>query len=151
MRATNHGSEVKTKPKVATQTDVLIGNRLRARRPELHLSQSQLAAELGVSYQQVQKYEKGVNRVGAGRLIQIAAILQTAIAYFMGDVGAKKTGVAAISNLSHFLATKDGVAIVEAMLDLNEDNHRAIIKLARTLATAYGGRTNSPDDEARGA
>jgi len=60
-----------------TSADALIGNRLRQRRLELHVSQIQLAAQLGISFQQVQKYEKGTNRVNAGRLNQIAAFLRS--------------------------------------------------------------------------
>ena len=58
-----------------TPTDQLLGQRIRARRLEQHISQSELGDKLGVSFQQVQKYEKGVNRVGSARLMEIAAAL----------------------------------------------------------------------------
>src|ERR1700758_5254680 len=70
----------------ATPFDTLIGTRLRARRLEMHISQSELGDKLGISFQQIQKYEKGVNRIGAGRLQQIATVLETDVAFFVGDL-----------------------------------------------------------------
>ena len=122
----------------STPADALIGNRLRQRRLEMHVSQTELAEQLGISFQQIQKYEKGANRLGVGRLNQIAAILKTDIAYFMGDLGDGKKRPSSISPLAAFLTTRDGVAINEAMINLGEEHRRAVIRLAQTLATAYG-------------
>jgi transcriptional regulator with XRE-family HTH domain len=119
-----------------TSEDKLIGQRLRTRRQELHISQNALGDKLGISFQQVQKYEKGINRVGASRLQQIAGILETDLVYFMGDIGNGKPR--APSRLSTFMATKDGLDIVEAMMRLDEPHRRSVITLARTLANAYG-------------
>jgi transcriptional regulator with XRE-family HTH domain len=121
---------VKARPRAATQTHALIGNRLRQRRLEMHLSQTELAAQLGISFQQIQKYEKGTNRVNAGRLNQIAAILKTDIAYFMGDLGNGKE-TPPISRLAAFLTTMDGVAINEAMMKLSDEHRRAVIGLVK--------------------
>ena len=63
-------------------TDVHVGARVRMRRIMLEMSQTALADDLGLTFQQVQKYEKGVNRIGAGRLQQIAAKLQVPIPFF---------------------------------------------------------------------
>ena len=65
-----------------TQTDVLVGSRVRVRRLELGLSQTALANELGVTFQQVQKYEKGTNRIGASRLHAMARVLGVPVTYF---------------------------------------------------------------------
>jgi transcriptional regulator with XRE-family HTH domain len=62
--------------------DKHVGERLRARRMMLKMSQTALGGALGVTFQQVQKYEKGVNRIGAGRLQIIAGVLQVPINYF---------------------------------------------------------------------
>jgi transcriptional regulator with XRE-family HTH domain len=70
--------------------DVEIGKRIRLRRVEQHMSQSQLADKLGVTFQQVQKYEKGVNRVGAARLQQIATGLDVPVTFFYDDDGLGK-------------------------------------------------------------
>ena len=64
------------------QVDVHVGGRIRLRRRELDMSQQQLGEKLGISFQQVQKYEKGTNRVGASRLWQIAEILNVHIRFF---------------------------------------------------------------------
>jgi len=64
--------------------DVAVGQRIRIQRLTAGLSQTELAEEIGVTFQQVQKYEKGVNRVGAGRLTKIAAVLGSPVSYFFG-------------------------------------------------------------------
>ena len=69
----------------ANQTDVAVGQRIRAFRKEANLSQTELADQIGVTFQQLQKYEKGTNRVGAGRLTLIARALDLPIiAFFEG-------------------------------------------------------------------
>lgn len=66
----------------ATKNDIELGKRIRLRRVEQKISQAELGAKLGVSFQQVQKYEKGVNRVGAARLQQIANALGVPVTFF---------------------------------------------------------------------
>lgn len=66
--------------------DAHVGSRIAARRKLLQLSQKELADRLGITFQQVQKYEKGMNRIGAGRLFSIASILGVDINYFYDDV-----------------------------------------------------------------
>jgi transcriptional regulator with XRE-family HTH domain len=70
--------------------DIEIGQRIRLRRVEIDISQSALANKVGVTFQQVQKYEKGVNRVGASRLQQIATALDVPVTFFFDDVDAGK-------------------------------------------------------------
>src|ERR1700688_306135 len=70
--------------------DVELGRRLRLRRVEQKMSQSELADKLGVTFQQVQKYEKGVNRVGAARLQQVATALDVPVTFFFDDDGLGK-------------------------------------------------------------
>src|SRR5215467_7301250 len=67
---------------VPDPTDQHVGSRVRMRRKMLAMSQEQLAEALGISYQQVQKCEKGANRIGASRLQQISQILQVPVAFF---------------------------------------------------------------------
>jgi transcriptional regulator with XRE-family HTH domain len=129
-------AKAKAAQRAVTQLDGVIGNRLRARRLELNVTQSQLAQQLGVSFQQVQKYERGVNRLSGSRLVQVANMLKTDVAYFMGDL----TDKAPVSELASFLATKHGLAINQAMLRLDATHRKAVIGLARTLAEAYGTR-----------
>ena len=66
--------------------DAFVGKRICARRRLLQMSQKQMAERLGVTFQQVQKYEKGINRIGAGRLYAIAKILGVDISYFFDEV-----------------------------------------------------------------
>lgn len=68
------------------QIDACVGRRIRQRRQEKEMSQEQLASLLGVTFQQVQKYEKGVNRVSASRLWDISRILEVSIGYFFEQV-----------------------------------------------------------------
>lgn len=65
--------------------EIEMGQRIRLRRVEVGISQQELGTKLGVSFQQVQKYEKGVNRVGAARIEQIAKVLDVPVTYFFGD------------------------------------------------------------------
>jgi transcriptional regulator with XRE-family HTH domain len=68
----------------ADHRDEEVGRRVRARRLEQRLSQTELAGRIGVTFQQVQKYEKGVNRIGSGRIQQIAEALEVPITFFFG-------------------------------------------------------------------
>ena len=72
--------------------DVHVGTRLRFKRQLLGLSQTALGEPLGLSYQQIQKYERGANRMGASRLFQIASILDVPIMFFFEDMPSKITG-----------------------------------------------------------
>ena len=73
---------VKPKPRSSGKPEIEMGKKIRLRRIEQGISQADLGEKLGVSFQQVQKYEKGVNRVGASRLQQIAAALDVPVTFF---------------------------------------------------------------------
>lgn len=73
---------IKTAAKLAKRVDQYVGERVRQRRTLLGLTQEQLAAALDISYQQIQKYETGANRISAGRLYEIAQELDTEVSYF---------------------------------------------------------------------
>src|SRR5258705_13939526 len=87
-------SSGKNRKRRAGAEDIEIGRKIRALRLERGLSQSGLADAIGLTFQQVQKYEKGTNRVSAGRLVQIADKLNTSIMFFYGSAkpGSKKIG-----------------------------------------------------------
>jgi transcriptional regulator with XRE-family HTH domain len=80
-------------PRAAGAAHRSLGERIRVRRVELGMSQETLAIKLGVSFQQVQKYEKGVNRVDAERLNKIAHVLETPIVFFFDNGNAKEREV----------------------------------------------------------
>ncbi|MFH0298333.1 helix-turn-helix transcriptional regulator [Bradyrhizobium sp. 31Argb] len=113
------------KPRGPTDSDVLVGQRIRRRRLEKNLSQTQLGAALGVSFQQIQKYEKGINRVGAIRLQQIANQLETEVAVLLAETGRNLP-----SAIDQFLATKEGHDLFEAVMRLREDARllRAVVR-----------------------
>jgi transcriptional regulator with XRE-family HTH domain len=91
-------------------SDIAIGERIRARRNEMN--QEDLGCALGVSFQQIQKYEKGVNRLSSGRLIQLASALQCSVTDLIG--GGEKGSVKS-TPFSRYAASKEGVAIINAM------------------------------------
>ena len=80
-------SSTKLSPRSAGDVDIELGRRIRLRRLEKGISQIELAGHLGVTFQQVQKYEKGTNRVGAARLQQIAEVLGVDIPFFYDGDG----------------------------------------------------------------
>src|SRR5436309_12085891 len=89
MNRDNGLPDAKSRKRRAGAEDVEIGRKIRALRLERGLSQSGLADGIDLTFQQVQKYEKGTNRVSAGRLQRIADILNTPVMFFYGGMGAK--------------------------------------------------------------
>src|ERR1700690_4301738 len=83
----------KMKQRSAGKPDIELGKRIRLRRVEQRISQAELGEQLGVSFQQVQKYEKGVNRVGAARLQHIATALDVPVTFFFDDADAGKHAI----------------------------------------------------------
>src|SRR3974390_1701204 len=103
--------------------DKHVGNRVRMRRLMLHMSQEKLGGALGLTFQQVQKYEKGTNRIGASRLQHISDILQVPVAFFFEGApnmtGARTGGGREAPSPgygSDFLATSDGLALTKAFM-----------------------------------
>jgi transcriptional regulator with XRE-family HTH domain len=105
-------------------TDQHVGTKLRLRRMKLRMSQSTLAEALGLTFQQVQKYEKGANRIGAGRLHQIAQILQVPVeSFFEGlphERGQRRApiDVPSVQYVSDYLATVDGLQLTKAFMQI---------------------------------
>jgi transcriptional regulator with XRE-family HTH domain len=108
--------------KKANLVDVHVGLRIRAARLASGLSQERLGAALGVTFQQVQKYEKGTNRVGAGRLSDIARVLSVPVAYFFesdgvdGRSASTPHGInAGFNDVTVVLSTAEGMRIARAL------------------------------------
>jgi transcriptional regulator with XRE-family HTH domain len=127
--------------KLPNPTDRHVGNRVRMRRLMLNMSQTKLGDALGLTFQQVQKYENGTNRISASRLQQISHILQVPISFFFE--GAPKLPGARIKNgaapsptyVSDFLATTDGLALVKAFMKIKDPTvRRCIVKLIQQIA-----------------
>lgn len=120
--------------------DVHVGGRIRLRRNMLGLSQEKLGEHLGITFQQIQKYEKGTNRVGASRLQAISSILEAPVAYFFeGAPGGHTTeGFAEDKQTDYvvdFLSSSEGLQLNRAFARISDPKvRRKIIDLVRTLA-----------------
>jgi transcriptional regulator with XRE-family HTH domain len=122
--------------------DIHVGRRVRMRRLMLAMSQSKLADALGLTFQQVQKYETGANRIGAGRLQHISQILDVPVPFFFEGAPAGSAGPTAEAPadapspayVRDFLATSDGLALVRAFMCIEDANlRRAIVRLVEEI------------------
>jgi transcriptional regulator with XRE-family HTH domain len=126
------------KPKKADWVDAYVGSRIRARRMAVGMSQDALAEKLGLTFQQVQKYEKGINRVGAGRLWNIAKILDVPITYFYEGVQGDDQSASAESEDSFvfdFLSSREGQQLAQAFQQIS-DRHlrRHVIGMVKAMS-----------------
>jgi transcriptional regulator with XRE-family HTH domain len=125
--------------KSANPTDKHVGSRVRMRRMMLGLSQEKLGEGLGVTFQQVQKYEKGANRIGAGRLQQIATVLEVTEAYFFEGapgVGTRVTSTI-VDPIQAMGMTHGGLALAKAFNAITNAKLRStIVELAERMAEA---------------
>jgi len=144
-----------TEPKEMTngtphQIDIHVGNRLRARRLVLGLSQEKLGERLGITFQQIQKYEKGNNRVSASKLQAAAEVLGVPISYFFEDhdVAAPDGLVREADEIGTFLLSRDGVSLNRAFTSIKDKRVRqTIITLAKALANADDSGLVAPNVE----
>jgi transcriptional regulator with XRE-family HTH domain len=114
--------------------DVEIGRKIRALRLERGLSQSGLADGIGLTFQQVQKYEKGTNRVSAGRLQRIADILNTPVTFFYGSLGAQGKKRDPRNASLAFLQTKGAIRLIRAYSEIGSRATKyALVVLAESL------------------
>ena len=122
--------------KAPNPIDKHVGSRVRMRRMMLGMSQEKLGDALGLTFQQVQKYEKGTNRIGASRLHHIASIQQVPISFFFEDAPGPSSILDGPCNyVSDFLATSDGLALTKAyMLIENAKLRRSIVALVKQMA-----------------
>jgi len=127
--------------KAPNPIDKHVGSRVRMRRMMLGMSQSKLGDGLGLSFQQVQKYEKGTNRMGASCLQQISHILQIPVPFFFEGaphLPGQPTGIGGAPSpayVSEFLATTDGLALTKAFMRIKEPGlRRHILSLVEQLA-----------------
>ncbi|MFE9085222.1 helix-turn-helix domain-containing protein [Brevundimonas sp. NPDC003935] len=119
-------------PRRTQDIDAVVGARMAARRSALGLSQTALAAQLGVSCQQVQKYEKGANRVSASRLHQVATALGCSVADFFPTRGDDP-----VAGRRDLTATMDGRALAEAFHRIADPALRqAVTRVVEALASA---------------
>jgi transcriptional regulator with XRE-family HTH domain len=124
--------------KLPNPIDTYVGSRVRMRRLMLGMSQERLADQIGVTFQQVQKYEKGTNRIGASRLQLIAAVLATPVSFFFQQDNSQPLtteGLGGLEDLSEFLTSKEGLGLNKAFMKITDPNVRhSVLTLVKSLA-----------------
>ena len=124
--------------KAPNPVDKYVGSRVRMRRIMLGMSQEKLGEALGLTFQQVQKYEKGVNRIGAGRLQRISEALEVPISFFFsGSTSGNATREAAggAESIFGFMQTSGSVRIVKAFHKIKSRKARQLlVEMAEELA-----------------
>jgi transcriptional regulator with XRE-family HTH domain len=130
---------MKRNPREANSIDAHVGSRVRLRRQLMKMSQEKLGDELGVTFQQVQKYERGANRIGASRLFSLANVLDVPVNFFFdGLTGVAAGGVAETEQspiVYDFIQSSDGVALAEAFSRIKTPKvRRRVLELVRSLA-----------------
>ena len=124
--------------------DVHVGGRVRFRRMLLGMSQEKLGEKLGLTFQQIQKYEKGINRIGASRLFDLAQVLGVSVQFFYEEAPTADAsqllpaGFAekpAEGSIVEFLRSRDGLELNKAFVRISDVKaRRAIVDLVRSLA-----------------
>jgi transcriptional regulator with XRE-family HTH domain len=131
--------------KAPNPIDKHVGSRVRMRRMMLGMSQEKLGNNLGLTFQQVQKYEKGTNRIGASRLQQISQILQVPVSFFFegAPTNANTMHIDGMNEapspayVSDFLATSDGLALTKAFMRISDSKlRRRIVDLVEQIAVS---------------
>jgi transcriptional regulator with XRE-family HTH domain len=130
-----------TAKKAPNPIDEHVGRRVRMRRRMLAMSQGKLADGLGLTFQQVQKYEKGANRIGASRLQQISHILQVPVAFFFEgapNVSAprgSRGSALSIAQIDDFVSDSNGLRLIGAFMRIeNAHLRRKIVMLVQEIA-----------------
>jgi transcriptional regulator with XRE-family HTH domain len=120
-----------------------VGNRVRTRRLMLGMSQEALAEQLGLTFQQVQKYEKGINRISAGRLQQLCLILDVPVSFFFDNApelagqAPEREEAPSHTHVADFLASADGQALLKAFMRINDKGiRRSIVRLVESVTKA---------------
>ena len=142
--------------KAPNPVDKYVGSRVRMRRIMLGMSQEKLGEALGLTFQQIQKYEKGTNRVGASRLQQISEVLQVPVSFLfdggpsgvtLSDGSAESASPAYIAD---FLATSEGLALTRAFTRIPDSKlRRSIVDLVEQIADREAAEDDQKAAKAR--
>jgi transcriptional regulator with XRE-family HTH domain len=137
-------------PKSLTAIDARIGQRIKTRRMLLGMSQSELGRSSGVTFQQIQKYERGTNRLSVSRLHDIAEALGVPVAFFYeGAPGGGSAG-----DVVHLLGSPDAIGLLKAFRDIGDASiRRGLVALTKQLARRAGARRDieKPEPSRRSA
>src|SRR6476646_4687817 len=131
--------------KAPNPVDKYVGSRVRMRRIMLGMSQEKLGEALGLTFQQIQKYEKGTNRVGASRIQQISEILQVPVSFLFEGGPSGTTSAESFREgtspayVSDFLATSEGLALTRAFTRITDSKlRRSIVELVEQITAQDG-------------
>jgi transcriptional regulator with XRE-family HTH domain len=128
--------------KSTTEIDVEIGSRVRMRRMTVGMSQEKLGEMLGLTFQQVQKYEKGTNRISVSRLVDIANVLGVEIEFFFNGLKSRKDGSGfaegdATPYASEVMSTPEGLQLVRTFAQIrNAKVRRSLVQLVTVLSAS---------------
>jgi transcriptional regulator with XRE-family HTH domain len=121
--------------------DIHVGNRVKLRRMMLGVSQEKLGEQLGLTFQQVQKYEKGMNRISASRLLEIGRLLEAPVAYFFEGAPGSAVEIVGFAeggepnSLLEFGNTREGLELNRAFVRIGDARvRRSVLDLVRALA-----------------
>lgn len=127
--------------KAPNPIDIHVGSRVRLRRVLIGMSQEKLGDQLGITFQQVQKYEKGTNRIGSSRLYKIAEVLGVPVAFFFEDIPGRTADKGFGETQSEryvvdFISSAEGLQLNKAFLRIPESRvRRKIVELVQALAS----------------
>jgi transcriptional regulator with XRE-family HTH domain len=130
----------KTSSRGPNPIDIHVGSRIRLRRQLMKMSQEKLGDELGVTFQQVQKYERGANRVGASRLYRLSRVLEVPVQFFFEGLSDQAPVKTMADNdqtpiVYDFIQSSDGVSLAESFSRIKDAKvRRRVLELVRTLA-----------------
>lgn len=117
--------------------DAHVGKRIRHRRWMIGMTQQQLAEQVGIKFQQIQKYETGMNRVSASRLWEIARSVGVPISFFFEGLDGAEAEVAPVGDMPNdILADREALELVRSYYSIPQDQRRRLFELARVLSTA---------------
>jgi len=140
--------------KTPNAIDSYVGSQVRMRRQLMGLSQERLADQIGVTFQQVQKYEKGMNRIGASRLQRIAEVLNTSPSFFFQQDPNEPLSLAGLDltvtadPVAEFLQSKEGLALNKAFMKITDMHLREkIVALVKAMAQTQVDRSVSADQQ----
>lgn len=127
--------------KAPNPIDIHVGSRVRLRRMMMSMSQEKLGEHLGITFQQIQKYEKGTNRIGASRLQHIATVLEVPVSFFFEDApGTPEQAAGLVESKSEnfvidFLSSSEGLQLNRAFVQIKDPKvRRKVVDLVRAIA-----------------
>lgn len=129
-----------TSERTATAVDAWLGQRMRARRVEIGMTQERLSERLGITFQQIQKYERGVNRIAASRLYDICKILDVSLAELMDGYEVRHLALAGCDRrIDAFLALPEAGDLVSSFVEVRSARlRRRIVDLIRAFVVEQG-------------